>query len=125
MVADIPGLIEGAHSGAGLGLRFLRHVERCRLLLHLVDATDVARDPVTGIDALNDELRRYRPELALIPQIVVLTKADALQETERADAVRKRAAGLDQSCHLISSVTGEGLEALIREIGLRLDELSS
>ena len=125
VVADIPGLIEGAHSGAGLGLRFLRHVERCRLLLHLVDATDVARDPVTGIDALNDELGRYRPELALIPQIVVLTKADTLQETERADAVRKHAAGLDQSCHLISSVTGEGLEALIREIGLRLDELSS
>ncbi len=125
VVADIPGLIEGAHEGAGLGLRFLRHVERCRLLLHLVDSTDGTRDPVLGIDALNAELEGYRPELALVPQIVVLTKADALQDTERADSVRRHAAERGQSCHLISSVSGPGLQALIREVGSRLDELSS
>ncbi len=124
VVADIPGLIEGAHEGAGLGLRFLRHVERCRLLLHLVDSTDGTRDPVLGIDALNAELEGFGPDLVRIPQIVVLTKADALQDTERADSVRRHAADLGQSCHLISSVSGQGLQELIRDIGSRLDELS-
>ena len=125
VVADIPGLIEGAHAGAGLGLRFLRHVERCRLLLHLVDSTDGTRDPALGIDALNAELRGYRPELARVPQIVVLTKADALQDPARRDSVRRHAAERGQSSHLISSVSGQGLQALIREVGSRLDELSS
>ncbi len=125
VVADIPGLIEGAHQGAGLGLRFLRHVERCRLLLHLVDTTDGTRDPVPGIAALNAELEGYRPKLAKIPQIVVLTKADAVQETERTDSVRRYAAARGQSCHLISSVTGQGIQPLIRDVGARLDELSN
>jgi GTP-binding protein len=124
VVADIPGLIEGAHEGAGLGLRFLRHVERCRLLLHLVDSTDVARDPVVGIDALNAELAGYRTELAQVPQIVILTKADALQDTDRAESVQRYAAELGKSCHVISSVTGQGLPELIREVGSRLDALA-
>jgi GTP-binding protein len=123
VVADIPGLIEGAHHGAGLGLRFLRHVERCRLLLHLVDSTDVSRDPVEGIEALNHELESYRPELAQRPQIIVLTKADTVQDRDRAEAVERYAAEHDRACLTISSVTGEGLQQLIHRVGSRLDEL--
>jgi GTP-binding protein len=123
VVADIPGLIEGAHAGAGLGLRFLRHVERCRLLLHLVDATDATRDPVRGIEALNAELGSYRPVLARRPQIIVLTKADAVQQRDRVEAVQRYAADRALPCQLISSVTGEGLPALIRQVGVSLDEL--
>jgi GTP-binding protein len=123
VVADIPGLIEGAHRGAGLGLRFLRHVERCRLLLHLVDATDPEREPVPGIEALNAELSGYGPALAARPQIIVLTKADAVQDDRRVETVRRFAAESDQTCHLISSVTGEGLPDLIADVGARLDEI--
>jgi GTP-binding protein len=123
VVADIPGLIEGAHRGAGLGHRFLRHVERCRLLLHLVDTTDPERDPVQGIEALNAELSGYEPALAARPQMIVLTKADALQDARRVEAVRRHAAESDRTCHLISSVTGEGLPELIGAVGARLDEM--
>jgi GTP-binding protein len=124
VVADIPGLIEGAHLGAGLGLRFLRHVERCRLLLHLVDTTDPARDPIAGVEALNAELGGYRPELARRPQILVLTKMDAVQDRRGMESVQRYAAERDLPCHGISSVTGEGLTALIRDVGARLDEIS-
>jgi GTP-binding protein len=123
VVADIPGLIEGAHRGAGLGLRFLRHVERCRLLLHLVDATDPDRDPVKGIETLNAELRGYGPALAARPQMIVLTKADALQDGRRVETVRRHDAERGQTCHLISSVTGAGLPGLIADVGARLDEI--
>jgi GTP-binding protein len=123
VVADIPGLIEGAHHGAGLGLRFLRHIERCRLLLHLIDPTDPSRDPVQGIEALNHELASFRPEIAKRPQILVLTKADATQERKGVEAVERYAAEHDRTCLTISSVTGEGLAGLIQEVGRRLDEL--
>jgi GTP-binding protein len=124
VVADIPGLIEGAHLGAGLGLRFLRHVERCRLLLHLVDTTDPARDPLAGIEALNAELDGYRPELARRPQILVLTKMDAVQDRRGVESVQRYAAERDLVCHRISSVTGEGLPELIGDVGARIDEIS-
>ena len=81
MIADIPGLIEGASEGAGLGHQFLRHVERCRVLLHIVDAdytTGPERSPLADFDVINAELKRYAPELADKPQVVVLNKADAL-----------------------------------------------
>lgn len=123
VVADIPGLIEGAHRGAGLGHRFLRHVERCRLLLHLVDTTDLARDPVQGIEALNAELSGYEPALAARPQMIVLTKMDAVQDDRRVETVRRHAAERSRTCHLISSVTGEGLPGLIADVGARLDEI--
>src|SRR2546421_8692882 len=81
VVADIPGLIEGAHKGAGLGDRFLRHVERTKLLLHLVDVSSISvRDPVADYEKINRELRAYDPRLAEQPQIVVGTKTDALDE---------------------------------------------
>jgi GTP-binding protein len=123
VVADIPGLIEGAHQGAGLGHRFLRHVERCRLLLHLVDPTDDSRDPVEGVQQLNEELRLFRPELATRPQLLVLTKADAVQDDVSVRAIRDWAVQTGRTCAAISAVTGEGIKELIRELGDRLDAM--
>jgi GTP-binding protein len=121
VVADIPGLIEGAHEGAGLGLRFLRHIERCRLLLHLVDATDPTRSAVERIELIDRELAAHRPELAARPQILVLTKADALQDRRPVEEVARHAAATDRSWHLVSAVTGAGIEPLLREIDEWLD----
>jgi len=123
VVADIPGLIEGSHEGAGLGHRFLRHVERCRLLLHLVDPLDEA-DPVERIETLNRELRSYRPAMADMPQILVVTKADAVQDPASVAAVQRHAELKGQTCHVISSQSGQGLRELIRETGARLDALN-
>jgi GTP-binding protein len=124
VVADIPGLIEGAHRGAGLGDRFLRHVERCRLLLHLVDPTDGQRDPVQGIGALVAELRDYRGELGEKPRMLVLTKADATQDPEPVRRVRAYADEHGEPCLQISAVTGEGITRLIHEVGELLDRLA-
>lgn len=125
VVADIPGLIEGASEGAGLGHRFLRHVERCRMLLHLVDPTVTERDPVAGIDVLNGELERYRESLARKPQVLVLTKSDAVQDGSV--VARLEAAALERGLPVarISAVSGEGLASLIGEIGRALDELET
>jgi len=122
VVADIPGLIEGAHEGHGLGLRFLRHVERCRLLLHLVDVTDGEQDPVRRIEILDHELECFRRELAEKPQILVATKADALQDRAPFERVRDFAAQRGWACQLISSVTGQGLNELLRVVAKKLDE---
>jgi GTP-binding protein len=121
VVADIPGLIEGAHRGAGLGLRFLRHIERCRVLLHLVDAADATRDPVGGIEVLEAELERYRPGLAARPRLFVLTKLDAVQGRSIVDAVLRHAERTGRGCVQVSAVTGQGLDRLIHEVGALLD----
>ena len=123
VVADLPGLIEGAHEGAGLGLRFLRHVERCRLLLHLVDPADPAREPVAGIEALHRELAGHSVELASKPQMLVLTKADTIQDEGPVDRVRAWAAEHNMRCEMISAVTGEGLDGLVGLVGSMLDEM--
>jgi GTP-binding protein len=92
VIADIPGLIEGAHTGAGLGDRFLRHIERTKLLLHLVDVSSVSgRDAVGDYEAVNRELASYNQDLALRPQFVVATKMDALDEPERLESLKQRA----------------------------------
>lgn len=122
VAVDIPGLIEGAHRGAGLGLRFMRHVERCRVLLHLIDPTDNSRDPVEGIQALELELESYSEELAGKPRILVLTKADAMPDSDTLDRVRRHAAAAGRTCLVISAVTGEGLDRMIREAAAMLDE---
>ncbi len=125
VMADIPGLIEGAHAGSGLGHRFLRHVERCRLLLHLVDPGAVERDAIEGIRTLDAELAKYREELAGKPQILVLTKADTLGDDR---SVVKRLTAFAQRrgtpLLVISAVTGEGLDELVRETGDALDRLA-
>lgn len=125
VIADIPGLIEGAHQGAGLGDRFLRHIERTKLLLHLVDVSSGSgREPVTDYETINRELAAYNSELAARPQIVVATKIDALQEPERLDALRQQAQQDQKEFYAISSVTGEGVRALVNAIAARIRELN-
>jgi GTP-binding protein len=115
VVADIPGLIEGAHEGHGLGTRFLKHVERTRLLAHLVDVSEATgRDPVHDFDVVMQELASFSPDLAAKPMIVVATKLDAAQDPERIDSLRRMAEERGLPFYAISSATGEGLDALIR-----------
>src|SRR5580658_626568 len=91
VVADIPGLIEGAHEGHGLGIQFLKHVERTRLLAHLVDVSETGRDPAHDFEIILKELKGFSPDLAKKPMIVVATKIDAAQDPERIEAVKKMA----------------------------------
>lgn len=114
VVADIPGLIEGAHEGHGLGIQFLRHVERTRLLAHLVDVSEMSgRDPAHDYDAIMVELAAYSEELASKPMILVATKLDVAQDPSRIDAVRRKAREAGLPLYEISAVTGAGLDALI------------
>lgn len=126
VVADIPGLIAGAHQGSGLGDRFLRHIERTKLLLHLVDVSSISgRDAVEDYQTINRELAAYNADLALREQFVVATKTDALDDPERLAALESRAIA-DGKCFLaISSVTNRGLRELVIAVTKRLDELNS
>ena len=124
VVADMPGLIEGAHQGAGLGDRFLRHIERTKLLLHLVDVSSASgRDVVQDYMTVNRELRAYKSELATRPQIVVATKIDALDEPARLEELRKKATADGWPFFEISSVANKGTKELVAAIAVRLDEL--
>jgi GTP-binding protein len=115
VVADIPGLIEGAHLGHGLGIQFLRHVERTRLLLHLVDVSEASgRDPVNDFEVILDELSSYSDELPLKPMFVIATKLDAAQDPDRIKNLKKAARKRKMPFFEISAVTGKGLPALIR-----------
>jgi len=121
VVADIPGLIEGASEGAGLGDRFLRHVERTKIILHLVDVSSLSgRDPVEDYKIINRELKNYDEDLAKRPQIVVATKIDALDEPERLEALKKQAKKDRKEFFAISSVTGEGVKQLVNALAVRL-----
>lgn len=122
IVADIPGLIEGAHTGTGLGIRFLRHVERTRLLLHLVDAAAIDPDrPLKDLETVNRELSRYSPVLAEKPQVVVLNKMDVVWAEDGA-AFFKDAHGRSDLVE-ISAATGNGLDRLIDSLCDLLDRL--
>ena len=117
VVADIPGLIEGASEGAGLGDRFLRHVERTKLILHLVDVSSFSgRDPVEDYEIINRELAAYNEDIAKRPQIVVATKIDSLDDPDRLETLRKRAKKDRKPFFAISSVTGNGVQDLVHEI---------
>ncbi len=121
VVADIPGLIEGAHTGHGLGIQFLRHIERTRLLVHLVDISDTTgRDPANDFDVIMRELASFSGELAAKPMLVVATKTDAAQDPARAAAVRAVAEKHGLPYLEISSVTGQGIEALIYAMAERV-----
>lgn len=114
VVADIPGLIEGASEGAGLGDRFLRHVERTKLILHLVDVSSASgRDPVEDYEIINRELANYSEDLAARPQIVVATKIDALDDPERLERLKKRAKKDRKQFFAISSVARTGIDDLV------------
>jgi GTP-binding protein len=125
VVADIPGLIEGAHTGAGLGDRFLRHIERTKILLHLVDVSSVSgRDPVSDYETINRELAAYDSGLAERPQFVIATKIDALDEPERLERLKERALKDGKPFFAISSATGEGIRDLVTAVSRRLDEVN-
>jgi GTP-binding protein len=114
VVADVPGLIEGAHRGQGLGHQFLRHLERTKTLIHVVDVSSASgRDPVSDLDIIRRELELFAPDLAAKPQIVAANKIDALDDEERARAVGERAAALGLSFFRISAVTGAGVPELL------------
>jgi GTP-binding protein len=125
VIADIPGLIEGAHSGAGLGDRFLRHIERTKLLLHLVDVSSASgREAISDYETVNRELASYNQDLATRPQFVVATKIDALDEPERLESLKQRASVDDKPFFAISSATGAGVRELVNAIAAKLEELN-
>ena len=126
VIADIPGLIEGAHTGAGLGDRFLRHIERTKLLLHLVDVSSVSgRDAVSDYETVNRELASYNQDLAMRPQFVVATKIDALDEPQRLESLKQRAFEDAKPFFAISSATGEGVRELVNAVSAKLEELNA
>ena len=113
VLADIPGLIEGAHEGHGLGIQFLRHVERTKVLVHLVDVSDfTGRDPAHDFDVILAELASFSEELLRKPMIVVASKIDVCQDSSRIEAVRAKAAAHNFPFYAISSATGQGIEEL-------------
>lgn len=125
VVADIPGLIEGASEGAGLGDRFLRHVERTKLILHLVDVSSLSgRDPVEDYEIINRELANYNKDLAERPQIIVATKIDALDEPERLEQLKARAKKDRKPFFAISSVTRTGVDELVFATAKDLESMS-
>ncbi|HUS17711.1 MAG TPA: GTPase ObgE, partial [Chloroflexia bacterium] len=142
VVADIPGLIEGASSGAGLGLEFLRHVERCRLLLHLIDGSSglfpglseedlaalgeagaVDRDPITDFERINRELAAYSATLATRPQIVVINKMDLPEVQQRWSRLRTWFTTHGYTVVSISAATGQGVQELLRRMATAMHEL--
>jgi GTP-binding protein len=126
VVADIPGLIEGAHEGAGLGLDFLRHVERTRLLLHLVDVSGALEtEPVDRVRTINEELSAYGAHLLERPMLVVATKTDAIDDPERLERLRAHALETGREFFAISAVTGEGVDALKQRVGRLLEEMKA
>ncbi len=123
VMADLPGLIEGAHQGVGLGDRFLRHVERTRLIVHMIDAAPLSGpDPVEAYRVIRNELASYSPELATKPEVVVANKADLPEAAENVERLR---AELGVPVLLISGVTGQGLKELVVTLFERLAELTS
>jgi GTP-binding protein len=142
VVADVPGLIEGAAEGKGLGHEFLRHIERSALILHVVDATGgwEGRDPVEDYQKINDELARYAEELRERPQIVVINKIDApdtddairrVKDYVRAQALREAGGNefddrfVEPQIHCVSAVTGEGMDSLIAATAQKVFEMRS
>ena len=125
VAADIPGLIEGAADGAGLGHAFLRHVDRCRLLLHVVDIScSEYRDPVEDIKTINNELERYSAALASRPQIIVANKSDILdRDTVDVDAFEKYVEENGWELMYVSAATGEGLDDMVKRAKELIDEL--
>jgi GTPase len=121
VVADVPGLIEGAHRGLGLGHQFLRHLERTKVLVHVVDVSGASgRDPVEDLDTVRRELELFRPELAAKPQVVAANKIDALDDEARVKTLQKRARALKLPFYRISAVTGAGVPELLEEAWARL-----
>ena len=120
VVADIPGLIEGASEGVGLGHDFLRHVERCRFLLHLIDSTEA--NPFLNYQKINNELKKYSENLSNLYQIIVLNKSDAIDNKRQSDLIQEFKQVSDD-VFMISAVTGENLEKLMDFTAQKVDEI--
>ncbi|MCX6379975.1 MAG: GTPase ObgE [Armatimonadetes bacterium] len=124
VMADIPGLIEGAHEGVGLGHQFLRHVERTRILIHLLDVSGLSgRDPLQDFEILNRELSLYSETLANLPQIIALNKIDVLSDTEDLETLEKELKSRGYMVYRTSSATRKGLKPLIYEVMERLEKI--
>ncbi len=124
IIADIPGLIEGAHKGAGLGIQFLRHIERTKILIHLLDLSPITnRDPIEDYETMNKELKAYSEELSKKPQILALNKIDITEVREDLDNIEKHFNKSGIKTFPISSVTGEGTKDLVWEVVRQLEEL--
>ena len=124
VVADIPGLIEGAHEGHGLGHKFLRHVMRTHLLIHLIDASEIdPNQPLAQCETVNRELRLFDPELAEKAQIVVANKIDLPQARENAKQLARKLPRNLKPLYTISAATTEGVQQLVQTVGNKLDEI--
>ncbi|MFA9407972.1 MAG: GTPase ObgE [Candidatus Dadabacteria bacterium] len=124
ILADIPGLIEGAHEGAGLGIQFLRHIERTKILIHLLDLSPMTqRDPIEDYAAMNRELKSYNEELSKTPQIVALNKIDITEAREVLETIEKHFSELGIKTFPISSATGEGTKELVWEVAKQVEKL--
>ncbi len=121
VMVDIPGLLEGAHEGVGLGLEFLRHIDRCRVLIHLLNGA--SPDPLGDFEAVNQELTLFNPALADKPQIVVLNKLDLPDAQALWPAVEQAIRHYDLPVNAISAVTGEGVTEMLRQVQTMLDAL--
>lgn len=118
VIADIPGIIEGASEGVGLGIQFLRHIERTKVIVHMVDAASTeGRDPVADIHAINNEIAKYNPEILKRPQVIVANKIDACADVDEAlAAIRAEFEKEDVKVYAISAVSGQGLKELLWHI---------
>ena len=124
VIADIPGIIEGASEGVGLGLQFLRHIERTRLLLHLVDVSGASgRNPVEDFNVINEELKKYSEKLSQRKQIIVASRSDIIQDEELYNELKKLAEEKKMEFFKISSVTGEGIKELLDYVSKILKDL--
>ena len=121
VIADIPGIIEGASEGVGLGIQFLRHVERTRLLLHFVDVSGLeGRNPLEDYHTINEELKKYSEKLSKRKQIIVATKSDVIQDESKYQELAKYAQENNIEIYRISSVTGEGIQELLAKVAEEL-----
>jgi GTP-binding protein len=133
VIADVPGLIAGAADGAGLGIRFLKHLQRTRVLLHLIDLApfDPEADPVEDARSIVHELEKYDPELAAKPRWLLLNKLDLIPEAERAGRIDaflssyRAASGFDGPCFPIAAISGEGCREITFRLMEMLEKLSS
>ena len=124
VIADIPGIIEGASTGVGLGIQFLRHIERTRLLLHFIDVSGTeGRNPVDDYYKVNEELKKYSEKLSKRTQIIVANKIDSIQDSKLYDELEKVAKEHNQKIFKISGVTGEGVEELMNYVSKTLKTL--
>ena len=124
VMADIPGIIEGASEGAGLGHTFLRHIDRCRLIVHIVDVSgSEGRDPIDDFEKINEELERYNPELAARPMIVAANKCDLVYDREQIDTFRKYIEEKGYPFFEMSAATRTGVDELLNQIAESLSKL--